>query len=710
MMDALLSANLVAWAVQAGVLVVVAAPLPWLLRLWSPRVRLAFWRAVLMICLLLPLLQPWQTRPAAPSATPAPAAAAYGVDVVGVADAPAASTAGAVGPRAPWTWPRVAGVAIVTGVLLRLCWLGLGLITVTRLRRAAMRLWPRPASVDRAATLAETDAEFLVSPTAVRPVTCGLLWPVVMVPRTFESFPECEQTAIACHELIHVSRADWARNVVDELLRAVLWFHPAIWWLIDQIQLAREQVVDREAVTRLGARQSYLEALLRLARPAPRHVLTPAPLFLKRAHLRQRVSLLVKEAAMSRARLVVSVMVMAIVVLIGGRLVTWALPLQQEATGAALMPVGAGMTALDKALPADLGAASTDHMPESDRAGGTTLDSGAPLRSEPGDTPVTTERATSNTREGLAPGATPRQGLQSAPAKLTHTVVRRVDPQPAEGLTPVVVRVDVGPAGVVTNADIVTPASPGDSDAIAAARQWTFAPTQEPWVTYIGFSFAAWPSGQPLSVGGNIVPPIKTRDVKPAYPADAKDAGIQGMQIVDGTINTDGRVVDAVALMGNDELIAAALSAVTRWEFKPAVVNGEPVAVRMTVTVNFTLQGANVGVGAADPAGQQPFRIPSAWPSATVRVGDGVKPPNKVRDVKPIYPPDALAARVQGVVVADVLIGPDGRVNDAILRRSIPLLDDAALEAVRQWEFTPTLLNGTPVSVAMSVTVNFTLQ
>ena len=112
-------------------------------------------------------------------------------------------------------------------------------------------------------------------------------------------------------------------------MRAALWFHPAIWWLINQIQLAREQVVDREAVRRLGARQAYLEALLRMARPAPRLNLSPATLFLKRAHLRQRVTLIVKEVSMSKARLAATLAVMAAVIFIGGSFATSAFPLQQ---------------------------------------------------------------------------------------------------------------------------------------------------------------------------------------------------------------------------------------------------------------------------------------------------------------------------------------------------------------------------------------------
>jgi protein TonB len=81
----------------------------------------------------------------------------------------------------------------------------------------------------------------------------------------------------------------------------------------------------------------------------------------------------------------------------------------------------------------------------------------------------------------------------------------------------------------------------------------------------------------------------------------------------------------------------------------------------------------------------------------------------KTRDVSPVYPSIAQSARVQGVVIIEATIGPDGLVQNARVLRSIPLLDDAALSAVRQWEFTPTLLNGSPVPVIMTVTVNFQL-
>ena len=101
---------------------------------------------------------------------------------------------------------------------------------------------------------------------------------------------------------------------------------------------------------------------------------------------------------------------------------------------------------------------------------------------------------------------------------------------------------------------------------------------------------------------------------------------------------------------------------------------------------------------------------PPPPPAAPVRVGGNIKPPTKTRDVRPTYPAIAQSARVQGIVIIEATIGPSGKVTDAKVLRSIPLLDQAALDAVRQWEFTPTTLNGVPVPVIMTVTVQFTLQ
>ena len=101
---------------------------------------------------------------------------------------------------------------------------------------------------------------------------------------------------------------------------------------------------------------------------------------------------------------------------------------------------------------------------------------------------------------------------------------------------------------------------------------------------------------------------------------------------------------------------------------------------------------------------------PPAAPQHAVRPGGNIRVPEKVRHVAPTYPALAQSVGIQGVVIVEATIGVDGRVTNARVMRSIPLLDQAAIDAVRQWEFTPTLLNGVPVPVIMTVTVNFTLM
>jgi TonB family protein len=93
--------------------------------------------------------------------------------------------------------------------------------------------------------------------------------------------------------------------------------------------------------------------------------------------------------------------------------------------------------------------------------------------------------------------------------------------------------------------------------------------------------------------------------------------------------------------------------------------------------------------------------------ASAVRVGGQIRPPTKIKDVTPVYPAIAKSARVGGSVVIEATIGPDGKVIDAKVVKSIPMLDQAALDAVQQWEYSPSLLNGVPVPIIITVTVNF---
>jgi protein TonB len=97
-------------------------------------------------------------------------------------------------------------------------------------------------------------------------------------------------------------------------------------------------------------------------------------------------------------------------------------------------------------------------------------------------------------------------------------------------------------------------------------------------------------------------------------------------------------------------------------------------------------------------------------PPAPVRVGGDIKEPRKIKNVPPEYPEKARRAGVEGVVVLECLISQAGRVVDVKVLRSLPLLDDPAVTAVKQWVYTPTLVGGAAVPVIMTVTVKFGLH
>jgi protein TonB len=93
-----------------------------------------------------------------------------------------------------------------------------------------------------------------------------------------------------------------------------------------------------------------------------------------------------------------------------------------------------------------------------------------------------------------------------------------------------------------------------------------------------------------------------------------------------------------------------------------------------------------------------------------IRVGGPITAPTKLKHVDPAYPADAKAAGVDGVVILEIVVDTKGLVSETRVLKSIPLLDEAATEAVRQWEYTPTLLNGEPCELIMTVTINFQLK
>ena len=190
---------------------------------------------------------------------------------------------------------------------------------------------------------------------------------------------------------------------------------------------------------------------------------------------------------------------------------------------------------------------------------------------------------------------------------------------------------------------------------------------------------------------------ITAKGRNPEFSVNFTNAGVQdrdnllGLQL--------GKHDAALAASAIDALVQAAIDSAKSWVYET------PADGPISFSVGFRFS-PDMEAAATEPAspGGAPRR------DNAVRVSGKTTPPAKIHDVRPAYPRLAQSARVQGVVIIEGRIEQDGTVSHAQVLRSIPLLDQAALDAVLQWRFTPTLVDGKPVPVIMTVTVNFSLR
>ncbi|MPZ18540.1 MAG: TonB family protein [Luteitalea sp.] len=578
--------NVWAYCVQVAVLTLVGAALVTLLRVRTPAARLVCWRALLAACLGLPLLQPWGEPPSHTAAA-----------VASVIDGAALATTAARG-EAWWVaigWAPLLLAVWLAGTAVWLVRLIIGLVHLRALRRAGAPASLSPAVAEVGEQIgASADIRWVAG--IPQPVTFGMRHPVVLLPAALHGMSTEVQRAVVAHELIHVIRRDWVWVLAEELVRAVLWFHPAIWWLLGRTQLAREQVVDAYAVRVLGARRPYMEALLACA---DRTSFVPVPAFARRRELFQRLTQLSREVEMSRARVLVSFAALALGVICAERYTVAAFPLH------AASPAGG------------------------------------------------TEQASSKDEA---------QGLR----KIVH-----VDPQypphvsldDVRGVVTLNITVDERGSVIdaqVASAKIIEGASaegqshvPGEvAEAVrTAALQWKYEPLPQPMATVVSVAFGKG-TDRPVSPGDE--------SSLPSHIQAGEPEGKLRM-VYDVERDNDNRQV----------VIQPRLQ-----------VRTEPPA--------------GTG-GVADP--RKPLRI-----------GGAIKQPRRIHNVDPIYPAEAQAARVQGIVILETIVGTDGTVTDARTLESVPMLDQAARDAVLQWTYTPTIVNGVAVPVIVTVTVNFTLR
>ncbi len=190
--------------------------------------------------------------------------------------------------------------------------------------------------------------------------------------------------------------------------------------------------------------------------------------------------------------------------------------------------------------------------------------------------------------------------------------------------------------------------------------------------------------------------------VQPEYPLVAKEKGIAGTVAVEAVIDTNGRITEArVIHSAHDLLDKAALEAVKQWTYEPMEINGTPVRSMMTVVCRFNLDENHPPVSIMSAVGEDEKEKPP------IRALGAIKPPKVIKLVQPEYPDKAKEAGIQGVVIVEATTDIYGRVKEVKVLRSIPALDQAAIDAVYQWVYEPTIVNGELREVIFTVTVRF---
>jgi TonB family protein len=262
------------------------------------------------------------------------------------------------------------------------------------------------------------------------------------------------------------------------------------------------------------------------------------------------------------------------------------------------------------------------------------------------------------------------------------------------------VQIVVGEDGSARNLSVLRPLGLGlDEKAVEAVRVWRFRAGMKdggavPVLASIEINFRLEGGGQPWHLTRALFNPpagvARPVLIAAPYPADA-GSGVNDTVRVSFDVDENGVPINFRGQSGaNPKLESEAIGILSGWRFQPGTKDGKPVTASATFDLNH---------GAGDATGGR-----------AIRIGSEIAAGNLIDKVTPGYPPEAKAGRLQGVVTLAVRIGKDGHVVNATVISGDPILAQAALDAVRQWLYRPTLLNGNPVEVDTQVDVNFTLS
>ena len=573
--------------------------------------------------------------------------------------------------------------------------------------------------------------KILAAPHIDSPMAVGFFRPIILLPEgLLAGLKEADVRSILFHELSHIFHWDQLTGVVQRLMTGLIWWNPLVYGLSSAFSRAREEISDTHVLLANDS-EEYAEFLINLAEHSSSIRRLPVVIAMASPHipLKDRVKIILsKERTMETnlnkpAALAIALVAFLLVGGITGYRLTFAAP---EAAAPA-------ETAMFK-FPSDF------------------------------DMPGIQEKDWRNPKQIKI--VQPKYPLEAKEKGIEGTIA---------------VEAVIDTNGRITEARVIHGAHDLlDKAALEAVKQWTYEPMEiegkpvrsvmtvvcrfsldenHPSVSVMSAEIGQEKEKPPIRALGDIKPPRLIKTVKPVYPQEAKDEGIEGVVIVEAETDIYGRVKRVKVLRSIPALDHAAIDAVKQWVYEPMIVNGEPREVIFTVTVQFQkdekkdkvsgvaggLQGGvadgvegkmgsgvtgevslgvevDVGVEGGVKGGVEgkitrgvevAARIAVTSGTAAgsskppVRVEHDIKPPKQIRMVQPVYPEEAKKDGVEGVVILEVTTDIYGRVKRVKVLRSIPALDQAAIDAVNQWVYEPMLIDGEPRESIFTVTCRF---
>jgi TonB family protein len=429
--------------------------------------------------------------------------------------------------------------------------------------------------------------------------TWGLRQPRVLLPAAARDWGDDRVRIVLGHELAHVVRGDWAMQILAEFLRCAYWFNPVVWVACRRLRLESEHACD-DAVLSLGvAAPDYASQLLDLARVfrQSRRSLLPAPAMARSSDLERRVRVMLNARAdrspVGRpAGLIVLLALLSLTVPIAGL----SLGAANSESVAAALPASPAATVVTEMAPPIMPPAVPRPLASASRAA-SPAPAARPQATGPGSFAISVadqngrfvpnanvllsrtmgpfgktltnqggEATFSNVPAGDYALAVSVPGFKTAKLILTAEAGRTVRAH-------VVLQL-----GAIAEMLVVT----------ATAGSNPFGPTV-PAPRHAAVPATDDPCRDAVE-GGCVTPPRKLVDAKPIYPARHAEAGVSGVVVIEGSVQTDGSVGDLQPAPNADPDFAdAAIRAIRQWQFSPTRLGGVPMEIRMTVTVQFAI-------------------------------------------------------------------------------------------------------------------------